>query len=103
MDRDAQLQADKVFAKKIKEFKNTTSAKMLTDLSDHVRELEQQNALLVSEKRDLIQQLDKAEREIDRTIDRVNKTLRELPDNVADKFMQEWQRQNRIQHKSMER
>lgn len=103
MDRDAQLRADKVFAENIKEFKNTASARMLTALSDRIRELEQQNTLLVSEKHDLIQQLDKSEKEIDRTIDRVNKTLRELPDNVADKFMQEWQRQNRIQHKSMER
>ena len=103
MDRDAQLQADKIFAESIKEFKNTASARMLTALSDRVRELEQQNTLLISEKHDLIQRLDKAEREINRTIDRVNKTLKELPDNVADKFMQEWQRQNRIQHKSMER
>ena len=103
MDRDAQLKADKIFADNVKEFKKTGNAKTLVILSDRVKELEQQNAALVIEKRNLIQRLDKAEKEVDRTINKINQTLDRLPDSVSEKFIQEWQRQKKIQNRDMER
>lgn len=103
MDRDAQLKADKIFADNVKEFKKTGNAKSLVVLSDRIKELEQQNAALVVEKRNLIQRLDKAEKEVDRTINKINQTLDRLPDSISEKFIQEWQQQKKIQNRDMER
>lgn len=83
-------EANKALEANLQEFRSTTSAKNLAALSQRCKELEQQNYALRSENRTLQSKLSRAEREADKTIEKVNKVLGKLPDDMADRFVKEW-------------
>lgn len=83
-------EANKALEANLQEFRSTTSAKNLAALSQRCKELEQQNYALRSENRTLQSKLSMAEREADKTIEKVNKVLGKLPDDMADRFVKEW-------------
>lgn len=82
--------ANEALESNLQEFRNTTSSKNLSALVQRVKELENDNSSLRYENRTLQAKLSKAEREADKTIEKVNKVLGKLPEDMADRFVKEW-------------
>lgn len=82
--------ANEALESNLQEFRSTTSSRHLDALIQRVKELENDNYSLRSENRTLQTKLSKAEREADKTIEKVNKVLGKLPDDMADRFVKEW-------------
>lgn len=82
--------ANEALESSLQEFRSTTSSKNLGTLQRRVQELEKENYSLRSENRSLQNRVNKAERETDQTIEKVNKVLSKLPDEMARRFAKEW-------------
>lgn len=82
--------ANEALESSLQEFRSTTSSKNLGTLQRRVQELEKENYSLRSENRSLQNRVNKAERETDQTIEKVNKVLSKLPDEMARRFVKEW-------------
>ena len=74
----------------LKEFRNTTSSKYLSSLMQRVKELEKNNDSLQSENCTLRAKLSKAMHEVDKTIEKINKVLGKLPEEMVSRFVKEW-------------
>lgn len=97
--------ANEALENKLQEFRNTTLSKTLSALVQRVKELEKNNDSLQSENRILQAKLSKAEREANKTIEKINKVLGKLPENVVSLFVKEWKapEQSRSRGFDMER
>lgn len=82
--------ANEALESNLQEFRSTTSSRHLTALTQRIKELENDNSSLRYENRTLQSKLNKAEREADKTIEKVNKVLGKLPEDMADRFVKEW-------------
>lgn len=89
--------------KSIQDFQNTASSKNIAGLMQRVKELENKNAKLNIENRNLIHELDSAEKKADKMLDKVNKTLSKLPDAVAEQFIKTWETPNKSNNWDWER
>lgn len=76
--------------KKLQEFQTTTSSKNFATLSKHINELEKQNMALNKQNHALTQQLNVSEKNASKIMNRVNKVLSKLPDEIADEFVKAW-------------
>ena len=83
-------EANRTLEKNLQEFRSTTSSRHLAALTQRIKELENDNSSLRYENRTLQAKLNKAEREADKTIEKVNKVLGKLPEDMADRFVKEW-------------
>lgn len=83
-------EANRTLEKNLQEFRSTTSSRHLAALTQRIKELENDNSSLRYENRTLQSKLNKAEREADKTIEKVNKVLGKLPEDMADRFVKEW-------------
>lgn len=95
--------ANEALESNLQEFHSTTSAENFAILSQRCKVLEQQNCELQNENRSLQRKVNKAEREADRTIEKVNKVLSKLPDEMADRFVKEWKAPEHSRSFEMER
>ena len=82
--------ANQELEKQIEAFKSTASAQNLSALTRRVEELEEENRSLKYRNQALKSKVSKAEREADKTIEKVNKVLGKLPEDMADRFVKEW-------------
>lgn len=87
--------------KKLQEFQTTTSSKNFATLSKHINELEKQNMALNKQNHALAQQLNVSEKNASKIMNRVNKVLSKLPDEIADEFVKVWKTME--QNKGLER
>lgn len=87
--------------KKLQEFQTTTSSKNFATLSKHINELEKQNMALNKQNHALAQQLNMSEKNASKIMNRVNKVLSKLPDEIADEFVKVWKTME--QNKGLER
>ena len=87
--------------KKLQEFQTTTSSKNFSILSKRINELEKQNMALNKQNYSLTQQLNVSEKNANRIMNRVNKVLSKLPDEIADEFVKVWKTMER--NKDLER
>lgn len=83
-------QATKELEKQIEAFKGTASARNIASLTKRIKELERENSSLRLENRALETRVYNAEQEADKTINKINKVLGKLPDEVADQFIEQW-------------
>jgi regulator of replication initiation timing len=83
-------QATKELEKQIEAFKGTASARNIASLTKRIKELERENSSLRLENRALEIRVYNAEQEADKTINKINKVLGKLPDEVADQFIEQW-------------
>lgn len=95
--------ANEALESNLQEFRSTTSSKNLGTLQRRVQELEKENYSLRSENRSLQSRVNKAGREADKTIEKVNKVLSKLPDEMADRFVKEWKAPEHSRGFDMER
>lgn len=78
------------FEKAVAEFRKTSSADHIAQLEQKVSLLERKVYDLKRENSTLQSQVVSAEKEADRVMDKVNKVLGKLPDEVADRFIKQW-------------
>lgn len=83
-------QATKELEKQIEAFKGTASARNIASLTKRIKELERENSSLRLENRALETRVYNAEQEAYKTINKINKVLGKLPDEVADQFIEQW-------------
>ncbi len=95
--------ANEALESNLQEFRSTTSSKNIGALMQRVKELESRNASLSVENRSLQSRLNKAEREADKVLDKVNKVLGKLPDDTAEQFVKAWKSAERTQSRGFER
>lgn len=82
--------ANEALESNLQEFRSTTSSRHLAALMQRIKELENDTSSLRYENRTLQSKLNKAEREADKIIEKVNKVLGKLPGDMADRFVKEW-------------
>lgn len=78
------------FEKAVAEFRKTSSADHLAQLEQKVSVLERKVYDLKRENSTLQSKVLSAEKEADKVMDKVNKVLGKLPDEVADRFIKQW-------------
>jgi len=78
------------FEKAVAEFRKTSSADHIAQLEQKISVLERKVFDLKRENSTLQSKVLSAEKEADRLMDKVNKVLGKLPDEVADRFIKQW-------------
>ena len=102
-EKDYLQKATAEFEKAVAEFRKTSSADHIAQLEQKVSLLERKVYDLKRENSTLRSQVVSAEKEADRVMDKVNKVLGKLPDEVADRFVKEWKAPERSRGFDMER
>lgn len=95
--------ANEALESNLQEFRSTISSKNLGILECRIQELEKENRSLRSENRSLQSRVNRAEREAGKTIEKVNRVLSKLPDEMADWFVKEWKAPEHSRGFDMER
>ena len=85
------------FEKAVAEFRKTSSADHIAQLEKKVNVLERKVYDLKIENSTLQSKVLSTEKEADRVIDKVNKVLGKLPDEVSDQFIKQWNTPERSQ------
>jgi hypothetical protein len=91
------------FEKAVAEFRKTSSADHIAQLEQKVSLLERKVYDLKRENSTLRSQVVSAEKEADRVMDKVNKVLGKLPEDMVDRFVKEWKAPERSRGFDMER
>lgn len=94
--------ANETLESNLKEFRNTTSSKYLSSLMQRVKELEKNNDSLRSENCTLRAKLNKAMHEVDKTIEKINKVLGKLPEEMVSRFVKEWKSPERSRNRGFD-
>lgn len=89
--------ATKEFEKAVADFRKTASAQHTQQLEQTVRTLEREVSSLKRDNITLMCKEQKIDKEADQIIERVNKVLGKLPDDVADKFIKEWKAEKTLE------
>lgn len=82
--------ATREFERVVNDFKHTASAQNIAKMEQSIKTLETEIRKTRQENYTLKNKVQAADREADKVIDKVNRVLKKLPDEVADKFMQAW-------------
>lgn len=88
---------------KLAEFQRTTSAANLNSIKKQCEDLQRQLFELRNENRKLKSDLSIANKEADGMIDKINRVLEKLPENVAEEFVRQWHAADRGQQHGMGR
>lgn len=78
------------FEKALAEFRKTSSAEYFAQLTLKIKTLEQQIFDLKRKNSALKSKVQSVKQKEDRVMDKINRVLRKLPDEVADRFIKQW-------------
>lgn len=88
---------------KLAEFQRTTTSANLNSIKKQCEDLQRQLFELRNENRKLKSDLSIANKEADGMIDKINRVLEKLPENVAEEFVRQWHAADLGQHRGMGR
>lgn len=88
---------------KLAEFQRTTTSANLNSIKKQCEDLQRQLFDLRNENRKLKSDLSIANKEADGMIDKINRVLEKLPENVAEEFVRQWHAADLGQHHGMGR
>lgn len=89
-------EATKKLEKSMQEFRNTATSQSINTLTKQVNDLKDRNANLRKDNQNLRQQLFKAEREAEMTMEKVNEVLNKIPKEVSEQFVKAWRTQEKL-------
>ena len=92
--------ANEALEANLQEFRNTSSSKNISSLSQHCKELEAKNSSLIIENQKLKAKLKKANSETDDILKKVNRVLSKLPESTVESFVNGWKEDNKNTHQS---
>jgi len=97
-EKDVLKKATEYLENLIEAFKNTTSAEYLRSLQEEIKELEKEIGLIRKENTNLQRQNNVLDKESDKLMDKINKVVTSLPDEIADKFIEQWNKEKSKTH-----
>jgi regulator of replication initiation timing len=92
--------ANEALEANLQEFRNTSSSKNISSLSQHCKELEDRNSSLSIENQKLKAKLKKANSETEDILKKVNRVLSKLSESTVESFVNGWKEDNKNTHQS---
>lgn len=89
--------ATKEFENKVSDFRHTSTATYVSQLEQKVKGLERELSDTKMENNRLKVKANEADMKCDKIIDRVNNILGKLPDDVSDRFMEQWKAEKALE------